>query len=719
MEIFRFLPLISSLLTLTFGLYVLYRDPTGRLNRLFLAITALLGFWGIGEFAMRVAGTEGAAATAAKLGAVGWCFVGPVYLLFALTLAGHDWPAGRPLSLAALFIPGSLFFVAILATRLVFEGFEYSPSGYTEIAGPLRMLSMLCVVAYFLAGIAVLARFLVKSGSREQRVRVGYVIAATCVPLTLGLVADFILPMTGRNLAFSSIAASPVMSAIVAYAITRHDLMTHVTTSFGKTVISSISDAVIVTDAAGFIVTANPAALELTGFDEDELVGTEASRLFAEPPPSLAGAGHPQEGADGTPPWSLCLGRDGRAVPVTRSAGVVVKGGGRKIGSVIVLHDMRESIRLMRAEQEVQAAEDEVRAERDRSRELRERTEFLKGVLDNLTEPMFIRARDHRIIYANEALSEISGYRMDDIIGTTGYERLDDEMAMRVWEENEQFWNAGEVWERDRTFVDGFGRTRTVNIVSAPLKNDSGEVEFQLVIVSDITEQKQVDKARLDFVRIAAHELRTPLTSLKLGFELLSRETRGCLDEEQQRSLDVLSLSIERISLLAKNLLDLASMEAGLLTLDRQPVALEPLARDVAAMFSNELAGKDIACSLECEVDIPRALADQGRVTQVLVNLLGNAVKFTREGSITLSVRGAGDGFLEVCVSDTGAGIPRSQQESIFSRFAKVERAERAQQGAGLGLSISRAIVDAHGGRIWVESRVGKGSRFYFTLPVA
>ena len=239
------------------------------------------------------------------------------------------------------------------------------------------------------------------------------------------------------------------------------------------------------------------------------------------------------------------------------------------------------------------------------------------------------------------------------------------------------------------------------------------------MLVSDITEQKQVDKARLDFVSIAAHELRTPLTSLKLGFELLSRETRGTLDEEQQRSLDVLSLSIERISMLAKNLLDLASMDAGLLTIDRQPVALEPLARDVAAMFAAELAGKSVGCAIDCEDGIPPVLADPARVSQVFMNLLSNAVKFTSDGSITVSVRSGGDGFVEVCVADTGIGIPHSQQEHIFSRFSKVRSAERAGQGAGLGLSISKAVVEAHGGAIWVESRVGRGSRFCFTLPVA
>ena len=136
-------------------------------------------------------------------------------------------------------------------------------------------------------------------------------------------------------------------------------------------------------------------------------------------------------------------------------------------------------------------------------------------------------------------------------------------------------------------------------------------------------------------------------------------------------------------------------------------------------MFSAELAGKSLECAIEFEDGLPPVLADPARVSQVLINLVSNAVKFTPDGSITISARSGGDGFVEVCVADTGIGIPRSQQEHIFSRFSKVQSAERAGQGAGLGLSISKAVVEAHGGAIRVESVVGKGSRFYFTLPVA
>ena len=129
---------------------------------------------------------------------------------------------------------------------------------------------------------------------------------------------------------------------------------------------------------------------------------------------------------------------------------------------------MRDTVRRMQAEREARAAEAHVAAERGRTAVLREKTEFLQGVLDNLSEPMFIRDRSHRIIYANDALCETAGYQREDIIGETGYLSFDEDTARRFREENERFFAKGELWERDRTFEDSLGNVRTVRIISAP-----------------------------------------------------------------------------------------------------------------------------------------------------------------------------------------------------------------------------------------------------------
>jgi signal transduction histidine kinase len=253
--------------------------------------------------------------------------------------------------------------------------------------------------------------------------------------------------------------------------------------------------------------------------------------------------------------------------------------------------------------------------------------------------------------------------------------------------------------------------------VRVPLKDESGDVEYLVGIFNDITEQKRLEKARLDFIRVAAHELRTPLTSLKLGFDVLAQETRGSLNVEQQRSLDILSLSIERLSRLARNLLDLATMDADLLTMQMQPVELKPLLDEAITMFSSAISEKGLYCRVDTDGELRRVHADPSRLSQVLYNLLSNAVKYTETGGITVSARDSAGDLIEISVADTGSGIPPDRRESIFSGFIRARDADE-KEGTGLGLSIAKAIVEAHGGRIWVQSNVGEGSAFYFTLPV-
>jgi PAS domain S-box-containing protein len=714
---YEYVPVISAVLTLGIGGYVIFRDPGRLVNRLFFAITIFLAIWGIGEYVMRTAATSGIAFTGAKVAALGWCFLGGIYVHFTLALTGRDRALRNPWTYVGLYLPGVLFFVSVLSSRLVFHGFVPSPQGYREVGGPLRVLSLVYVVVFFLIGITILASCLRKTRSRETRIRLWCVIVATLLPLTLGLFTDVILPQTGHYLPVSSLAADPLMAMIIAYAVTRYDLMTRIAAAFPGTIISSIREAVLVADRTGAIETVNPAAVELTGYTEKELIGMKPENMFAGSPGETSGSDTHGEGDAAR--WNLLLSKGGQAIPVTRSAGVVRRPNGKEVGTVIVVHDMRDTMRLIQAEQEVLAAEEEAKAERYRATELRERTEFLQGIIENIVEPIFIKDRFGRFFYANRAYREFVGRPLEEIVGATEFELYPAEVADLFHETDIEVMTTGSLVEIEEEIEAADGSLHTMRALVAPIKDDSGSVDYTVGIISDITQLKQLEKARLDFVRIAAHELRTPLTSLKLGFELLARETRGTLDNDQQRSLDVLSLSIERLSMLAKNLLDLASVEAGMLSLDKRNMAVEPIMIEVMTMFEGQLRERGLDSAFECDERLYRVDADPGRVAQVLVNLMSNAIKFTDKGRITMSARNLDGAMVEVCVADTGIGIPAREYVSIFSRFSKIQGEKTAYEGSGLGLAISSAIIEAHGGGIRVESKVGEGSSFYFTIPAS
>jgi PAS domain S-box-containing protein len=716
--LYSLLPLLAIAANLLVGSYVITRAPRRLANRLFGCVTLCLSLWGVGEFMMRTATSPSEALEAGKIGSLGWCLVGVFFFHLTLELAAVKPGVRRWLPLAAAYSTGLALVLLTWTTDLIFKPFVPSTyPGYMEVGGLLRLPSKLFVAGMMLTGIAVLVHSYRRTASLENRRRLGLVIVAAAIPVAMGLVTDLLLPLAGVETPFSSLSAGPIMAAITAYAVTRHDLMRSVVSSLGGTIITKIHEAVLVADGRGLIETANPAAERLTGYSEAELVNSPVAALLMTIPST----------SRHEPERSACVTKDGELVPVEMSQETVKRRTGGTIGSVIVLHDLTETLRLVAARREAQLATAQARIERKRTealsrsrQELKELSEFLESVIGNIAEPLFIKDRDLRFVYVNKALCDISGYTREQLIGKKSADFVPEDVAANAEKIEMEILSGGEMVEDTVEGVqDARGKALHLRMIKAPIKDESGQVEHLVGIANDITEQKQLEKTRLDFIRVAAHELRTPLSSLQLGLDVLARETRGALDREQQRSLEILSLSVDRLTRLARNLLDVASLEAGALTLERKRVRIGSLVDEAVAVFSSTMNEKGLYCRVLLEEALPPAHADTNRLSQVLFNLLSNAVKFTDEGGITISAREDGDGYLELCVSDTGPGVSAARSETIFSGFVSARDAVTAAEGTGLGLSIARAIVEAHGGRIWLESSHGEGSEFHFTVPVA
>lgn len=228
---------------------------------------------------------------------------------------------------------------------------------------------------------------------------------------------------------------------------------------------------------------------------------------------------------------------------------------------------------------------------------------------------------------------------------------------------------------------------------------------------------RELDRSKRRFLANMSHELRTPLTNI-IGFaRLMLKGIDGPLTDQQRHDLEIIYHNGEHLLGLINDLLDLSQIEAGLMELEFRKVDLADLIRSVMATASALVRGKPVVLREIIEPDLPHVRADPARVRQVLLRLLANATKFTDQGSITVRAWPV-DGEVWVSVSDTGIGIPPEFRERIFERFEQgVMENGRRPDGAGLGLALSKEFVEMHGGRIWVESEVGKGSTFTFTLP--
>ena len=227
----------------------------------------------------------------------------------------------------------------------------------------------------------------------------------------------------------------------------------------------------------------------------------------------------------------------------------------------------------------------------------------------------------------------------------------------------------------------------------------------------------ELDRKKTDFLNMVAHDIRTPLTAIKGYAELMLQydETR----ETQKEFLQIILKEIDRLALLVNEFLDTAKIEAGLIQYKFTALDLTDLVHYFSAIFSKETAAKDMDRTIIIEDSLPLVKGDWDRLGQVLSNILSNAIKFTPKGGmITIEAKRQGGKEIVVSVCDTGPGIPTELHQKIFNLFYQSDDSDiKAKGGTGLGLFIAREIVNKHGGRIWVDSELGRGSTFFFTLP--
>jgi two-component system, NtrC family, sensor histidine kinase GlrK len=232
---------------------------------------------------------------------------------------------------------------------------------------------------------------------------------------------------------------------------------------------------------------------------------------------------------------------------------------------------------------------------------------------------------------------------------------------------------------------------------------------------------KELDQMKIDFISHVSHDLRTPLTAIKEASSMLLEGTYADIPEKQHELLTITKEECERLIDSVNKILDLSRMEAKMMDYHFRQCNLAPVIQRGILKVAPIALRKNISLELKPPRDIPAVKIDEERIGQVIQNLIGNALKFSEAGDfivINISPSDTDKGFVEVSVSDTGCGIQEDHLDLIFEKFKRIDSGKETVRGTGLGLSIAKHIVTAHGGRIWAQSEPGKGSNFFFTLPV-
>jgi two-component system phosphate regulon sensor histidine kinase PhoR len=346
------------------------------------------------------------------------------------------------------------------------------------------------------------------------------------------------------------------------------------------------------------------------------------------------------------------------------------------------------------------------------------------AILRSMVEGVAVIDAQERLVFCNRAFSEIlnmepaSGegrplielVRNSELLGLIrkalqGEEGLQSDIAMGFVQQQSFSVTAAPVKALEPPAAGG----------TAALDKPSGAV----VVLHDVTELRRLERVRQDFVANVSHEFKTPLTAIQGFAETL---LAGALDDpnNNRRFLEIIREHAQRLARLTDDLLKLARIEAGKLEIELFPLGLLELIEGCAETTLMKASRKQITLEIALPPGLPAVRGDAGLLRDVLQNLLDNAIQYTHEGGRVEVSATAGAREAVVTVADTGIGIPVTEQERIFERFYRVDDARsREAGGTGLGLSIAKHIVEAHGGRLWVESSVGSGSRFSFSVPLA
>lgn len=264
------------------------------------------------------------------------------------------------------------------------------------------------------------------------------------------------------------------------------------------------------------------------------------------------------------------------------------------------------------------------------------------------------------------------------------------------------------------------GRVFPILASGAPLKNELGHVAGAVVAFQDISKMREVDRMKDEFVSIVSHELRTPLTSIRGAVQLVLDDAASVPGEEHRNLLQIALNNCERLVRIINDILDVSKIESGNLTLGKKAVNVADLVRQAVDVVAGPARTADVTIEARMPANLRPVMVDPDRIVQALVNLLSNAVKFAPvQSTVTVTVTGT-DRTITVAVADQGEGIAPENLNRLFQKFQQVDSSSsRRKGGTGLGLAITKALVEQHGGRIFVDSAVDRGTRFSFTLPAA
>lgn len=338
------------------------------------------------------------------------------------------------------------------------------------------------------------------------------------------------------------------------------------------------------------------------------------------------------------------------------------------------------------------------------------------AIVKSISDPMVVLDRNYKIILINDACEKFFGLKEERVLNKHFLEAI---RNGEVFDHISSVFESGGEHKDKITFLQADGEDFYFNVVVTPIKDVNTLTVGLIVVFQNVTQLKQLERIKTDFVSTISHELKTPLTSIMMGTSLLNDESLGPVSAKQKETIEAINEDTERLSALVNDLLELSRIESGKALFNIKPCSVIGIVENSIKPLYERAEQKEINLYFEADDDLPKVTVDAEKITWVVNNLITNALKYTNAGDEICVSAYVQKGKMHISVRDTGEGIPEEFLEKIFDKFVQVKGQDLEVRGTGLGLAIAKEIVEAHGGTIRCESKLDEGSNFIFTLPLS
>ncbi len=495
-----------------------------------------------------------------------------------------------------------------------------------------------------------------------------------------------------------------LMGSILAYGILRYNLFSVNSAAIASNIVDTMGDMVIAINREGNVEYINKAVTRITGYTPHALVGRNIKELLGGNSDAFQNNIIKLINSDAKEASIRTdfISDKNIKIPVQISASPVMDQG-RLGGIVCVVNDLTQLLKLQ-----------DVTLQRD----------ILNKTIESFKDAIMVYDKKFNVHICNSAGAKFLGKQASDLIGKSVFDLINlesHEGKLDTASLIKSLGSSGEdtIEKRDMEIGGGSDIKTAVNLTITSI-DDTGLDLAGLIILEDISREKQLEDMKLDFVSIAAHELRTPITSIRGYMSLLLESDYQKKNSEEFAMIKRVGLSAEKLYALIDNLLSVSKIERGRVTVHLKAVDWMQIVDQAVAELTNQAAEKKIDIKVQkSEAGLPQVSADPLLVNEVVANLISNAIAYTPVGGKVKISFESDSNSLITHITDTGEGISPEAQEHLFTKFYRVAKPlEQGSKGTGLGLFISKSIVDMHSGKIWVVSDKGKGATFSFSLPL-